>query len=122
MILEGGIVAYIIKGNKGLFYYSENSTWSLNDWKKEIDDESYFEYINKFELDFSVYSLEVLRNNLPQLLIDFDKKKLVNNYYDQALEDRVPELWKGTWLENTNDFLNLIPEEKKYWKEFNKNT
>ncbi|WP_103068642.1 hypothetical protein [Aquimarina sediminis] len=119
LILSGGIVVYIIKNGNGAFYYSENSTWLLDDWDREINDKSYFEFIAKFELDLSLYTIDLLKNNLPQLLIDFDNKELVNNYYDQALEDRVPEIWKGVWIEDIKVFLDLIPQEQRYWESMN---
>ncbi len=120
LILSGGIVVYVIKEGNGFFYYSENTTWLLDDWEREINDKSYFEFIAKFELNVSLYTTDVLKNNLPQVLIDFDNKILINNYYDQALEDRVPRLWNGTWIEDINSFLDLIPEEQRYWESTNK--
>ncbi|TPN89226.1 hypothetical protein [Aquimarina algicola] len=119
LTLSGGIVAYVIKEGNGFFYYSENSTWLLDDWEREINDKSYFKFLTQFELDVPLYATNVLKNNLPQVLIDFDNKRLINNYYDQALEDRVPRLWNGTWVEDINSFLDLIPKEQRYWESTN---
>lgn len=120
LVLSGGIVVYVINKKSSTFYYSENSTWLLDDWYNNIEDGSYFNFLAQFKLDIFLYSNEELKNNLPQLLINFDEKTVINNYYDQALEDRIPEFWSGIWIEGTDDFLNLIPVEDRYW-EFKKN-
>lgn len=113
--LTGGIMVYALIDNNPSYYYAENSVWLLDDWHRQISDMSYWEYIAKFKIDFTTLPFEFLAKNLPQLILDFDQKILINNYFDQAFEDRIPEGWQGIWMENTTEFLNMIPVQKRYW-------
>ncbi|WP_158974301.1 hypothetical protein [Cellulophaga sp. L1A9] len=129
--LQGGIFVLVKRNETLKYYFSENSMFLIDDWESEIINGTYFDELNKYEIPFDkIYlSIKFLKNDMtteefdkminwkmPQLIIDFDKKKLINNFYDQALEDRIPENWDGSFIENRNDFLQLIPEKMNYWK------
>ena len=117
--LTGGIVVYVLKDNNPFYYYAENSVWLLDDWHRQIEDMSYWEYIAKFKIDIAALPFEFLANNLPKLILNFDQKILLNNYFDQAFEDRIPEGWKGIWMENTAEFLKMISVQNRYWDNTN---
>lgn len=128
MIFEskiGGIYVLIKNKNKYDYYYGENSWWLVDDWENRID-KDYFILIEECKIEyldlkesivwaFENFGLEYIGRKLPQLLINFDEKKLYNNFYDQALEDRVPANWEGIFIENSFDFLEKIPVECRYW-------
>ena len=58
--LTGGIVVYVLKDNNPFYYYAENSVWLLDDWHRQIEDMSYWEYIAKFKIDILVLINDVL--------------------------------------------------------------
>lgn len=124
---RGGIFVVIKLDNKLSIYYGENSWWLLDDWENDISNNNYLQQIESLQIEFEninkVYTTEeanVVRNSfnnyLPSLYINFDSKELYSNYFDQALENRIGEGWKGFFIENQNKFLELIPKEGRYWE------
>jgi len=133
-VLKGGSFALFIRENKPHYYYAENSWYLVDDWNFEIENGEYFELIKKHKVEYSLLesAIELLKNKyeqnlwakklnwkLPTLTINFDKKRLISNYFDQALENRVPTNWEGKYISNKEEFLNLIPNEFKYWNSIN---
>lgn len=108
-------MTYIIIDKTGNYYYGENSYWLLDDWSDEVNSGEYLKIVDELKIDPSLLPKKFLLKNNPQLIIDFDEFKLYNNYYDQALENRVPHNWEGIWIEDSNAFLNRISTYKKYW-------
>jgi len=124
---QGGIFVVIKLDNKLSIYFGENSWWLLDDWENDIFNNIYleeieslkieFESINKaYKTEFSNLATSSFNNYVPSLYIDFDNKELYSNYFDQVLENRIIEGWKGFFIENQNKFLELIPKECAYWK------
>lgn len=118
--LTGGIIAYVMKDNKPTYYYAENSVWLLDDWHRQIIDMTYWMHIAEFKVDIPTLPFDFLAKNLPKLILDFDQKILINNYFDQAFEDRIPEGWQGVWMEHASEFLNRIPVQNRYWDHANR--
>ena len=129
--LQGGIFALVISKGKCKFYFSENSMFLIDDWESEILNEKYFVELSKYEtpIEEIIVSINELKEQLtsdevekiiywkmPRLIINFDNKELINNYYEQALENRIPGNWKGKFIEDKDEFLKLIPKEMTYWK------
>lgn len=124
---QDGIFAIIRLDNKASIYFGENSWWLLDDWENDILNNTYLQEIEPLKIEFedinTAYKTEfynlvktTYNNYLPSLYIDFDNKALYSNYFDQAIENRIIEGWKGSFIENQEKFLELIPKEVKYWK------
>jgi hypothetical protein len=124
---QGGIFVVIKLDNKLSIYFGENSWWLLDDWENDIFSNTYLQEIESLKIEFEnineAYKTEganlvrsSFNNYLPSLYIDFDNKKLYSNYFDQAIENRISEGWKGFFIENQNKFLELIPKEGRYWE------
>lgn len=124
---QDGIFVVIKLDNKLCIYFGENSWWLLDDWENDIFSNTYLQEIESLKIEFEnineAYKTEganLLRssfnNYLPSLYIDFDNKELYSNYFDQAIENRISEGWKGFFIENQNKFLELIPKEGRYWE------
>jgi hypothetical protein len=127
---QDGIFVIIKLDNKSSIYFGENSWWLLDDWENEILNKKYLQEIeplkiefesiyNAFKTEYSNLNKSNCNNFLPSLYIDFDHKKLYSNFFDQSLENRIMEGWKGIFIENQVQFLELIPENYKYWKSKN---
>jgi len=112
---QGGVFAVIKVNNIVSFYYGDNSWWLIDDWEREILNDTYFNEISPLKIEFfnlkNAYRTECLNHSnefcssyLPSLYVDFDNKELYNNFYDQALENRVIEGWKGFFIENKKRF------------------
>ncbi|MEL6971743.1 MAG: hypothetical protein AAFZ63_02630 [Bacteroidota bacterium] len=114
--LTGGILVCIIKNGKPIFHYGENSFWLLDDWAVEIANGTYLDEIENLRVDTSQWTAQHSSKYLPELLINLDTKTLLNNYYDQALEQRVTSDWNGKWIENQDDFLVHIPTSARFWE------
>ncbi|AWK05283.1 hypothetical protein HYN56_13980 [Flavobacterium crocinum] len=123
---QGGIFVIIKLDNKASIYFGENCWWLLDDWENDILNNTYlqeieplkieFENVNAaYETEFSNLVKTTYNNYLPSLYIDFDNKELYSNYFDQAIENRIMKEWKGSFIENQDNFLELIPKEVKYW-------
>ena len=134
--LKGGSFALYIRENKLQYYYAENSWYLIDDWNSEIENGEDFELIKKHKVEYLLLenAIELLKNKyeqrfwaeklnwkLPTLTINFDNKILTSNYFDQALENRVPTKWEGKYISKREEFLNLIPDEFKYWNSINLN-
>lgn len=115
MKLTGGIIAYIIDKEKSQFYYGENSYWLLDDWRDELENESYLQVVEKLKIDVASFAKDTALKYLPQVIIDIENKSLQSSYYDQALENRVPATWKGKWVKNPELLLEEIPIKDRYW-------
>lgn len=124
---QGGIFVVIKLDNKLSIYYGENSWWLLDDWEYNIFNNNYLQEIEYLKIEFEninkAYKTEGINlvktpfnNYLPSLYIDFDNKELYSNYFDQVIENRIIEGWKGFFIENRNKFLELIPKEYRYWE------
>lgn len=124
---QGGIFVIIKLDNKASIYFGENSWWLLEDWENDILNNTYLQEIEPLKIEFenvnTAYETEFSNlvkssnnNYLPSLYIDFDDKELYSNYFDQAIENRIMEGWKGSFIENQDKFLELIPKEVRYWK------
>ncbi|MDY0986520.1 hypothetical protein SOM12_03780 [Flavobacterium sp. CFBP9031] len=124
---QDGIFVIIKLDNKPSIYFGENSWWLLDDWENEILNNKYLQEIeplkiefesiyNAFKTEYSNLNKSTYNNFLPSLYIDLDHKKLYSNFFDQSLENRIMEGWKGIFIENQVQFLELIPENYKYWK------
>jgi hypothetical protein len=116
MKLTGGIVVYTVSNNQETYYYGENSWWLIDDWIDRIRQGVYFEYLEKLKINPWSFSNESKQRYLPQLIIDFDNHLLINNFYDQALESRVPADWQGVWVEDQAAFLQHIPLSARFWE------
>ena len=130
-ILTGGTFALIIKDDKQKYAYADNSVYLIDSWYSDVIDGKYFEMLKEYQITFEVLRKSVLiikaktnaeefkkamNWNLPSMIIDFDKQKFINNYPDQALENRIPEIWNGEYISDRDNFLELIPYELRYWK------
>jgi hypothetical protein len=124
---QGGIFVVIKLDNKLSIYFGENSWWLLDDWENDIFRNTYLQEIESLKIEFEninkAYKIEdsnlarsSFNNYLPSLYIDFDSKELYSNYFDQAIENRISEGWKGFFIQNQNKFLELIPKEGRYWE------
>lgn len=124
---HSGIFAVIKIDHKLSIYYGENSLWLLDDWENDILNNNYLHQIESLKIEFEninkAYKTESsnlirtsFNNYLPSLYIDFVNKELYSNYFDQAIENRIIEGWKGYFIENQNKFLELIPKECRYWE------
>jgi hypothetical protein len=124
---QDGIFIVIKLDNKLSIYFGENSWWLLDDWENDIFSNTYLQEIESLKIEFEnineAYKTEgsnlvksSFNNYLPSLYIDFDSKELYSNYFDQAIENRISEGWKGFFIENQNKFLELIPKEGRYWE------
>ncbi|WP_286967426.1 DUF1033 family protein [Flavobacterium sp. UBA4854] len=121
---QNGIFAVVKLDGKLSLYFGENSWWLLDDWENDILNANYFQEIESLKIEFETihnafkteYSDLEKSTYLPSLYIDFDHKELYNNFFDQALENRIIEGWKGIFIENKNQFLEMIPENCRYWK------
>ncbi|MFD2939033.1 hypothetical protein [Flavobacterium notoginsengisoli] len=122
---KDGIFVIIKLDNKASIYFGENSWWLLEDWENDILNNTYLQEIKPLKIefentsyknDFSNLVKSSYNNYLPSLYIDFDNKELYSNYFDQAIENRIMEGWKGSFIENQDKFLELIPKEVRYWK------
>jgi hypothetical protein len=121
---QNGIFTVLKLDGKPFLYFGENSWWLLDDWENDILKNNYLQEIEHLKIEFesihnaykTEYSDLEKSNYLPSLYIDFDNKELYSNFFDQALENRIIEGWKGIFIENQNQFLELIPENCRYWK------
>lgn len=109
-------MVYTIRANQEAYYYGENSWWLIDGWSERIRQGVYFEYIEKLKINPWSFSSECKQRHLPQLIIDFDKQLLINNFYDQALESRVPADWQGVWVADQPTFLTHIPVSARFWE------
>ncbi|TDW52267.1 hypothetical protein EV144_101956 [Flavobacterium sp. 270] len=122
---QGGIFTIIKFDNKCSVYFGENSWWLLDDWESDILSNNYLKQIEFLKLEFeeisNAYKSEQFNLNktyhyLPSLYLDFDNRELYTHFFDQAIENRLIEGWKGLFIENQNTFLELFPPESQYWK------
>jgi len=121
---QNGIFAILKLDGKLSLYFGENSWWLLDDWENDILKNNYLQEIEHLKIELesiynaykTAYSDLEKSNYLPSLYIDFDNKELYNNFFDQALENRIIEGWKGFFIENKTQFLELVPENCRYWK------
>lgn len=116
--LSGGILVLIINDGKGLYYYGDNSYWLLDDWEPEVSAGTYIHELTRLRVSPEEWSSELLEKFRPELIINLDSKLLISNYYDQALETRIPSGWEGCWIENQDDFMNQVPAKNRFWEEF----
>jgi len=115
--LSGGILALIIKEGKGSYYYGDNSFWLLDDWEPEIIRGTYIHELALLKVCPEEWPGELLEKHRPELIINLDDKVLLSNYYDQALETRIPSDWEGRWIESQDDFIKHISTEDRFWEE-----
>ncbi|WP_433829526.1 hypothetical protein [Flavobacterium anhuiense] len=121
---QNGIFTVLQLDGKLSLYFGENSWWLLDDWENDILNNNYLQEIEHLKIEFesihNAYKTEnsdLEKNNyLPSLYIDFDNRELYSNFFDQALENRIIKGWKGVFIENQSQFLDLIPENCRYWK------
>ncbi|MEM6770989.1 MAG: hypothetical protein AAF597_10425 [Bacteroidota bacterium] len=52
----------------------------------------------------------------PEVLLNLDEKTLISNYFDQALERRLPIGWQGQFFEEQNEFLSYVPIPYRFWE------
>lgn len=132
--LKNGSFALVIKGGKAEYYHADNSWYLISDWNSEIENGEYFDLIEKHKIEYShlEHAIEGIKTNfeqhtwaakltwnLPVIIVNFDKKHLINNFPDQSLEDYVPNNWKGEYVAKRENFLELIPDDVNYWKSIN---
>lgn len=115
--LSGGILVLIIKDHKRSYYYGDNSFWLLDDWEPEVSTGTYTDELTSLKVNPEEWSSEVLEKYQPELIINLDDKLLLSNYYDQALETRIPSDWEGRWIESQDDFMKQISVEDRFWGE-----
>jgi hypothetical protein len=116
--LTGGILVCITHKGETSFYYGENSCWLLDDWSTEVANGTYLQEMESQKVDISQWPETYLRKYLPELIIDLDRKILRSNYYDQALERRIPGDWQGIWVEDLQDFLAYLPASARLWESY----
>lgn len=107
----------IIEGNKGAYYYGDNSFWLLDDWEPEVKAATYTNELASLKVNPEEWSSELLEKHRPELIINLDEKLLLSNYYDQALETRIPSDWEGRWIESQNDFMEQVSTKDRFWEE-----
>ena len=125
-----GIIAFIKKNNGYSYYDLDSGFCVLKDYKEEIANGSYFRLIENSRLD-----LDQMRNSFheaknsanegaypgmmtwyrPNIFIDFDKRILLNHYFDRAFENDVPNNWRSQYINSNDKFLQCIPQEYIYW-------
>ena len=125
----GNLIAFVQKGNEKFYCLAEVEYWIGEWWNGYVDNKEgllevlYFNYIKQFkleysELKFAYYNLIELGNkfklegNKPSLFIDFEEKLFVSNFYDQALERRLPKDWIGKY----GGVYDNIPKKFRYWE------
>lgn len=123
------LIAFVQKGNEQFYCLAEVEYWIVEWWDGYVDlsngslEDLYFEYLNRFKLNYcelreaygklrDLGEQFKLDGNKPSLFIDFDRKVLLSNFYDQALEKRIPNDWEGVF----GKVEESIPEKYKYWK------
>lgn len=115
--LSGGILVLIINRGQGSYYFGDNSYWLLDDWEPEVAAGTYLGKLDSMKVYPMKWPSSFLKKYRPELIINLDQKMLLSNYYDQALENRVPHDWEGRWIENKEDFIKHIPIQDRYWEE-----
>ena len=124
------LVVLVKKDANYSLYFGPREDWILDHFSSfDSFDEMYFNHIQKYKVDFDVmkenYSLieegeDFSKNELqsyfvPLIIIDFDKREYLSNFYEQALEIRMVGDWKGFFIEDQNEFLNHVPFDFNYW-------
>ncbi len=124
----GVLIAYLKLGDESFYAMAAVEYWAGTSWFGYVDaekgaiDEQYFEYLRRFRLDYddlrSAYHelIELndefdLATNKPMLFIDFGTKHFASCFFEQELEERVPEGWTG----EDRNVEALIPEAQRYW-------
>lgn len=115
--LSGGILVLLIKDGQGGYYFGENSFWLLDDWESEVSEGTYINKLASLKVDPKEWPNSFLVKYRPELIINLDQKMLTSNYYDQALERRVPNGWEGRWIESGDVFLEHIRLQDRFWGE-----
>ena len=114
--LTGGILVCVIHDGVIKYHYGENSYWLLDDWEYEIVNGGYLKEIDSLRVTKGGWPEVYRKKYLPKVIVDLDNKVLRNNYYDQAIERRVPSGWEGYWIENQEEFLEYIPSGARFWE------
>lgn len=128
--LTSGNMALIKRSNNYEYCFADNSMYLIDDWESDIKSGRYFIEISKYIIPIDLIKSSVidLKNSeieddfrqilfwkLPCIFIDFDTQLILNNFYDQAIENRIPDYWKGKFIELKDDFLITIPQQLKFW-------
>lgn len=124
------LVVLVKKESIYSLYFGPVEDWILDHFSSfDSFDEEYFKYIQPYKVGVDVirkqYALireredfsksEIQSYFVPLVIIDFDAHEYLSNFYDQALENRMVEGWKGLFIEAKKEFLNQIPIDYKYW-------
>lgn len=124
------IVVLVKKDDSFYYFFSDKEFWIVEYWDAYVTpsgestlEEKYFRFLQPFavsyeelrdeaERQFLKGNEEKVRLNKPSLLVDFDHRLLRSQFYDQALENRLPNNWEGRF----EFFEDNIPRELVYWQ------
>lgn len=130
--ITGELIAFVKKGNYSFYCMSLVEYFIVEYWYGYVDlkasslENGYFEYLKNFKVDY--YNLHEeyqkliennanefnLLGNIPKIYIDFDNKHFASCFFEQELERRMVEGWKGEFTK----IGSLIPSEFKYWNPY----
>lgn len=124
------VIVLVKKDGNYYYYFSDKEFWIVEYWDGYVStngetsiEELYFTFIQPFLVDidelkdearkrFSEGDEEVVRLNKPKIYVDFDERLFLSQFFDQALETRLPNTWKGKF----ENFDEEIPIGLTYWK------
>jgi len=127
---SGELIAFVKLNTNSYYCIAPVEFWIGHWWNGYVDlsqgnlEELYFDYLSKFRIDYLALKAGyeelkrigdefAIEGNKPKLYIDFGDKYLASIFYEQSLEDKIPEKWEGVF----GDVEAHIPNEYHYWKE-----